>query len=378
MRSALFPPIFHLTFNKFVTQCAAVYTIISIRKKGMVVVFKELHCMKLKKITALALILATVVSLCACGATASAPAAASECTCSGDASACTCCGNCCASNSQPAQATPVPAAEDTDFDSRLAGSWTLVSEEIHGALGEIKNSSVPDGSNMYISLDGGVSGEIFDAVTRALKVSFGANTVFEPLGTITSDNGRLDITGLLPDNSGITINKTTYAFSDVTKGSYKSCTHNASFAGDTDNRLKLNISCTVDGTIVHGDIDVSLTFERIYPVWAYSSDGSKGKYLLMDALEGKWQDNYENVWDFALDVKSSEASTVLNFSVTDKDGAVKTGVDFLAVESDDGLGVDLTFAFDSSRVNGRLQYFDGSTLTLTTDMGETLTLKRVS
>ena len=334
--------------------------------------------MKLKKITALALILATVVSLCACGATASAPAAASECTCSGDASACTCCGNCCASNSQPAQTTPVPAAEDTDFDSRLAGSWTLVSEEIHGALGEIKNSSVPDGSNMYISLDGGVSGEIFDAVTRALKVSFGANTVFEPLGTITSDNGRLDITGLLPDDSGITINKTTYAFSDITKGSYKSCTHNASFAGDTDNRMKLNISCTVDGTIVHGDIDVSLTFERIYPVWAYSSDGSKGKYLLMDALEGKWQDDYENVWDFALDVKSSEASTVLNFSVTDKDGAVKTGVDFLAVESDDGLGVDLTFAFDSSRVNGRLQYFDGSTLTLTTDMGETLTLKRVS
>ena len=130
--------------------------------------------------------------------------------------------------------------------------------------------------------------------------------------------------------------------------------------------------------IVHGDINVALTFERIYPVWSYSSDGSKGKYLLMDALEGKWQDNYENVWDFALDVKSSEASTVLSFSVTDKNGAVKTGVDFLDVESDDGLGVDLTFAFDSSRINGRLQYFDGSTLTLTTDMGETLTLKRVS
>ena len=231
---------------------------------------------------------------------------------------------------------------------------------------------------MYISLDGGVSGEIFDAVTRALKVRFGTNTVFEPLGTITSDNGRLDITGLLPDNSGITINKATYAFSDITKGSYKSCTHNAAFAEDTDNRMKLNISCTVDGMIVHGDIDVALTFERIYPVWSYSSDGSKGKYLLMDALEGKWQDNYENVWDFALDVKSSEASTVLSFSVTDKDGTVKTGVDFLAVESDDGLGVDLTFAFDSSRINGRLQYFDGSTLTLTTDMGETLTLKRVS
>lgn len=253
-----------------------------------------------------------------------------------------------------------------------------MAEEIHGALGEIKNSSVPDGSNMYISLDGGVSGEIFDAVTRALKVSFGTNTVFEPLGTITSDNGRLDITGLLPDNSGITISKATYAFSDITKGSYKSCTHNAAFAEDTDNRMKLNISCTVDGMIVHGDINVALTFERIYPVWSYSSDGSKGKYLLMDALEGKWQDNYENVWDFALDVKSSEASTVLSFSVTDKNGAVKTGVDFLDVESDDGLGVDLTFAFDSSRINGRLQYFDGSTLTLTTDMGETLTLKRVS
>lgn len=132
-----------------------------------------------------------------------------------------------------------------------------------GALGEIKNSSVPDGSNMYISLDGGVSGEIFDAVTRALKVSFGTNTVFEPLGTITSDNGRLDITGLLPDNSGITINKATYAFSDITKGSYKSCTHNAAFAEDTDNRMKLNISCTVDGMIVHGDIDVALTFERL-------------------------------------------------------------------------------------------------------------------
>ena len=294
--------------------------------------------MKLKKITALALILAAVVSLCACGATAAAPAAATECTCGGDASVCTCCGNCCASDSQPAQTASTPA-EDADFDSRLAGSWTLVAEEIHGALGEIKNSSVPDGSNMYISLDGGVSGEIFDAVTRALKVSFGTNTVFEPLGTITSDNGRLDITGLLPDNSGITINKATYAFSDITKGSYKSCTHNAAFAEDTDNRMKLNISCTVDG---------------------------------------KWQDNYENVWDFALDVKSSEASTVLSFSVTDKDGAVKTGVDFLNVESDDGLGVDLTFAFDSSRINGRLQYFDGSTLTLTTDMGETLTLKRVS
>ena len=303
--------------------------------------------MKLKKITALALILAAVVSLCACGATAAAPAAATECTCGGDASVCTCCGNCCASGSQPAQTASTPA-EDADFDSRLAGSWTLVAEEIH------------------------------DAVTRALKVSFGTNTVFEPLGTITSDNGRLDITGLLPDNSGITINKATYAFSDITKGSYKSCTHNAAFAEDTDNRMKLNISCTVDGMIVHGDIDVALTFERIYPVWSYSSDGSKGKYLLMDALEGKWQDNYENVWDFALDVKSSEASTVLSFSVTDKNGAVKTGVDFLNVESDDGLGVDLTFAFDSSRINGRLQYFDGSTLTLTTDMGETLTLKRVS
>lgn len=339
--------------------------------------FKELHCMKLKKITALALILAAVVSLCACGATAAAPAAATECTCGGDASVCTCCGNCCASDSQPAQTASTPA-EDADFDSRLAGSWTLVAEEIHGALGEIKNSSVPDGSNMYISLDGGVSGEIFDAVTRALKVSFGTNTVFEPLGTITSDNGRLDITGLLPDNSGITISKATYAFSNITKGSYKSCTHNAAFAEDTDNRMKLNISCTVDGMIVHGDINVALTFERIYPVWSYSSDGSKGKYLLMDALEGKWQDNYENVWDFALDVKSSEASTVLSFSVTDKNGAVKTGVDFLDVESDDGLGVDLTFAFDSSRINGRLQYFDGSTLTLTTDMGETLTLKRVS
>ena len=239
--------------------------------------FKELHCMKFKKITALALILAAVVSLCACGATAAAPAAATECTCGGDASVCTCCGNCCASDSQPAQTASTPA-EDADFDSRLAGSWTLVAEEIHGALGEIKNSSVPDGSNMYISLDGGVSGEIFDAVTRALKVSFGTNTVFEPLGTITSDNGRLDITGLLPDNSGITISKATYAFSDITKGSYKSCTHNAAFAEDTDNRMKLNISCTVDGMIVHGDINVALTFERIYPVWSYSSDGSKGNH----------------------------------------------------------------------------------------------------
>ena len=84
-------------------------------------------------------------------------AAATECTCGGDASVCTCCGNCCASDSQPAQTASTPA-EDADFDSRLAGSWTLVAEEIHGALGEIKNSSVPDGSNMYISLDGGGSG----------------------------------------------------------------------------------------------------------------------------------------------------------------------------------------------------------------------------
>lgn len=330
----------------------------------------------MKKYIAIILALAAILSLGACGA--SAPTA-SNCTCGGDTSICTCCGNCCGTSAQPSAAltaaTPAPAS---DFDFRLVGSWALVEEDIKGALGEIKTKNVPSGTNIYFGIDGGVSGEVFDKLERSLKLTLsGSNNVFDPIGRIDAADGTMDISAIVPDDSGITVKKTTYSFSDASKGSFKSNTHDAMFAANTDDKLHLSISASIENGLLSGDIDVTLTFERIYPVWTYSSDGSKGKYLLMDALKGEWQDNYGRSWKFSLDIKSSATATVLNFSMSDAQGNTYTGTDFFNTEGDGSLGTSLTFVFDGMTINGRLESFDGSVMKLTTDAGDALTLTRV-
>lgn len=328
----------------------------------------------MKKLIAIILALAALLSLGACGASP----AQTSCCCGGDPSKCTCCGNCCTANAQSTAAVSATAMPASDFDFRLVGSWTLVEEDIQGILGEIKSKNVPADSNIYFSIDGGVSGELFDKIERTLKLSFpGANNVFDPIGRVKTDDGTMDLSALLPEDSGVSIRKVTYSFSDASKGSFKKNTHDALFAAELDDKLHMNISASVDNGILSGDVTLSLIFERIYPCWTYSSDGSKGKYLLMDALEGEWADNYGQSWRFSLDIKGSATATVLNFSVTGADGVTHTGSDFFNTESSDGMSTKLTFVFDNMTVTGTLNSFDGSSLSLTTEAGDELTLTRI-
>lgn len=329
----------------------------------------------MKKYITIILVLAAVLSLGACGANAT---TAANCTCGGDPASCTCCGNCCAADAQNTAAASAAPVSASDFDFRLVGSWTLVEEDIQGTIAEIKTKNVPSGTNIYFGIDGGVSGEVFDKLERSLKVSFdGSNNVFAPIGRIDASDGSMDISAIVPEGSGISVKKATYSFSDATKGSAKTNTHDAMFAANTDDKLHMNISASIDSGLLSGDVTVSLTFERIYPLWTYSSDGSKGKYLLMDALKGEWKDNYGRSWSFSLNIEGSATATVLNFTMTDADGSSYTGTDFFDTECSDGLGTELTFIFDRMSIKGKLESFDGSVMKLTTDTGDVLTLTRI-
>ena len=289
--------------------------------------------------------------------------------------------------SQPAAGSEAPAGSDTEggteaagsgvsapaeFDQNLMGTWLVVSET-HNGSGEFSI-----GTYLSFLADGRFFGDFSQyslirkngmecPVTTADGTSI---TIYDDLVRFAAQVGTSDETE--PPYEDIAI---TYEFSDISESQRSDAgqSDGAFYQKYPNDLLTFHVTGTYDnGPTSKLSIDSTLVYQRAFPFY----DGATLYGILEPSLEGEWSDNYGNEWSFFYDSDGE-----FSFTLTDQEGTEYVGSSVLLYsdESDPECVERLSFNFEGFTLTMpeyTIQSFDGSTWTLTDDLGEELIMTK--
>ena len=265
------------------------------------------------------------------------------------------------------------AEKQNEFDTNLVGSWLLVSETDNGDTG------YPLGTYLSFLYDGRFYGDLLGQydLLRASGLECPTTTadgtniyLIDDLQMYVKENQLGELSNL--ENAVVT-----YELSDISSSQRDDAGSKTGyfFKKYPNDLLTFHVTGTYNESPVSVlEVDSTLVYQKVYPYY----DGDTLYGILNPTLEGRWTDNYNNIWEFYYDEDGEFC-----FTLTDSDGTVYSGNYVLLRwnENDEKCVETLSFSFDDIATMGSMSDYainhcDGHVIELTDPDGKELVLTR--